>query len=214
MKRVFGAALVIVAVSGARLGGNAHGEEDERPKASITPSNAEVPVDEKSPPDQPDVPTSDLPKPSSAATPDVPVRRVAPPAPKSAVTDVDLTAYGLLNSEAERDSTIRTMLNEYQHTEDDARRAELIRAVTAMVARQFDVRQAFRNRELKRLEADLRALRDRHEKREKLRAEIVHNRVNQLLRESEGLGWGAGTGGESKERRATSQPIDNQSLRK
>jgi hypothetical protein len=59
------------------------------------------------------------------------------------------------------------------------------------VAKQFDRRQDARARELKQLEDQVDKLRRLHERRTEARTEIVRDRVNQLLRQADGLGWGA-----------------------
>jgi hypothetical protein len=58
------------------------------------------------------------------------------------------------------------------------------------VAEQFDVRQRMRERQLAALEEQVQRLRKTHNERGMQRDRIVNDRVQQLVREAQGLGWG------------------------
>jgi hypothetical protein len=60
-----------------------------------------------------------------------------------------------------------------------------------LVAKQFDVRQEARQGELKQLEEQLRKLQELRVRRGAQKEQIVEDRVRQLLRDADGLGWGA-----------------------
>ena len=62
--------------------------------------------------------------------------------------------------------------------------------LTKVVSDQFDLRQESRERELKELEEHVRKLRELHQRRAKEKDQIVRDRVRQLLRDVDGLGWG------------------------
>ncbi len=62
--------------------------------------------------------------------------------------------------------------------------------LTKIVSEQFDIRQSFRESELKEVEEHVRKLRELHQRRAMEKDQIVRDRVRQLLRDVEGLGWG------------------------
>jgi hypothetical protein len=76
---------------------------------------------------------------------------------------------GEAKSEADRDK-LRTRLGE-------------------VLEKQFDQRQKRHEAEIKALEAQVKKLRDLVEKRQENRREIIARRLDQILRESQGLGW-------------------------
>src|SRR5262245_37236425 len=57
------------------------------------------------------------------------------------------------------------------------------------IGKQFDARQKRHKEEIKALEEKLRKLKDLVQKREDKRDEIVSKRLEQLVRDAEGLGW-------------------------
>jgi hypothetical protein len=84
---------------------------------------------------------------------------------------------------------------------DDADRAKLQQTIAELVARQFDVRQSLRQRELEELAEQITRLRALHDQRAAQKDRIVADRVTQVARDAEGLGWGddeAGVGHELK----------------
>jgi len=83
------------------------------------------------------------------------------------------------------------ILAKYQGTEDSAQREKLRGDLQKIVSEQFDLRQQVRQKELEQLEAQVRRLRAIHGRRQEEKEAIVKDRVQQLLRDAEGLGWGA-----------------------
>jgi hypothetical protein len=77
---------------------------------------------------------------------------------------------------------------------DQAARKTAITELTDLVTNQFNTRQKQREQELKQLEEQLKKLRSIQERREAARDEIITDRVRQLMKEAEGLNWGAATG--------------------
>jgi hypothetical protein len=71
---------------------------------------------------------------------------------------------------------------------DDLEEAE--KKLLDLVTNQFEVRQSLRERQLAQLEAQLKRLRAVHEQREDQKDRIIEDRVEQLVREAQGLGWG------------------------
>jgi hypothetical protein len=61
--------------------------------------------------------------------------------------------------------------------------------LTETLGKQFDVRQKRHQDEIAALEKQLKKLRDLVEKRKENRREIVSKRLEQVVREAEGLGW-------------------------
>lgn len=98
---------------------------------------------------------------------------------------------------AEQEAETRRLVGEYSRTEDEVERGAIARELTAVIARQFATRQEARERELKQIEAQVRKLRELHDRRTKQKDEIVQDRVRQLLRDADGLGWGADSDSDS-----------------
>jgi hypothetical protein len=79
--------------------------------------------------------------------------------------------------------------------DDEEVAEEIEEALTEKVGQQFDVRQQMRERQLAALEEQVERLRKIHNERTDQRDRIVRDRVQQLIREAQGLGWGdAGEG--------------------
>ena len=74
---------------------------------------------------------------------------------------------------------------------DDAAKPELRQRLDALLAEHFDAAQTEREEALAALETKVKRLRSLHDKRAAAKAEIVARRADTLLREADGLGWGA-----------------------
>ena len=81
------------------------------------------------------------------------------------------------------------LLGRYRNATDTAARSELRQEIGEAVAQEFDARQAVREHELKQLIEQVQRLKAMHGRRNKAKATIVRDRVDQLLREADGLGW-------------------------
>lgn len=86
----------------------------------------------------------------------------------------------------------REAVARYRGAADDEERNKLEAALRVIVAQHFDVHQKRRQLDLEELEAQVQRLRRLHKKREAAKDQIVGDRVSQLLRDAEGLGWGGG----------------------
>ncbi len=75
-------------------------------------------------------------------------------------------------------------------TADGAEKDVVAAKLKSAVGEQFDQRQDGKARELKALEEQLAKLKEIHSKRTLQRDQIVADRVQQIVREVEGLGWG------------------------
>jgi hypothetical protein len=91
--------------------------------------------------------------------------------------------------EAKAEQEVANLMAQYSHTEDDAERAKIKPKLAAALGKQFEAQQQRRAVELKRLEAQLKKLRDLMEKRSEQKQTIIDKRLDQIVREAEGLGW-------------------------
>ena len=71
----------------------------------------------------------------------------------------------------------------------DSERSEIKTELTENLEKQFDLRQKRHREEIAQLEAKVKQLKDLVEKRQENRREIVAKRLDQILRDAEGLGW-------------------------
>jgi hypothetical protein len=116
--------------------------------------------------------------------------------PVSPLSDTHFTPlikgpYGQPTTEDfERDAQARDLLTRYNETEGQNDREKIVEDLTKIVSAQFDARQDSRELELKQLEEQVKKLRAMHERRAKEKEQIIKDRVRQLLRDAEGLGWG------------------------
>jgi hypothetical protein len=85
---------------------------------------------------------------------------------------------------------VMEILAKYQGTEDSQQREQMRGDLQKIVSEQFDLRQELRQKELEQLEAQVRRLRTIHSRRQEVKESIVKDRVQQLIRDAEGLGWG------------------------
>ena len=85
---------------------------------------------------------------------------------------------------------VQQLLERYRKAPAEDRKL-LTEQLHSVLAEQFKVRQDLREAEIVRLEAEVKRLRELHAKRNEQSAQIVANRVSELLRDAEGLGWGS-----------------------
>ena len=97
----------------------------------------------------------------------------------------------LVRSEHELARRTESLARAYAQESDSAKRRELEDRLRESVDNHFAVKQQLRAEELKQLEAQLRKLQTQHERRNEARSQITRDRVQQLLREADGLGWGS-----------------------
>jgi hypothetical protein len=81
------------------------------------------------------------------------------------------------------------LVAKYAATEQAEERGAIKTQLTELLAKHFDVQQQLRERELGRVEARIKKLRELAQKRREAQKTIVEQRVDQLLREADGLGW-------------------------
>ncbi len=85
----------------------------------------------------------------------------------------------------------RTLVGEYRASSDTGKRVVTKDNLTAVVNEHFALRQTSRQSELDELEKELNRLRALHDRRQNQQDKIVADRVESLLREADGLGWGS-----------------------
>ena len=94
------------------------------------------------------------------------------------------------------DEHLETWVNQaiadYAKTEDQNARKQQREQIAKALDRIFDIRQERRMEELETLEHRVQKLRGTLETREKLKSDILKNRLDYLIREADGLGWGDG----------------------
>ncbi len=100
-------------------------------------------------------------------------------------------AHSKLNREGE------SLASQYAEATDDAERQKIKAQLAELLGRQFELQQQIREDEVAQLESRVKKLRSVIEKRKEARQSIVNNRLEQLLRDAEGLGWSAAPSGGS-----------------
>jgi len=85
---------------------------------------------------------------------------------------------------------VAKLLREFQNA-DESDRKDIVDQINVEVLKQFELRQAAREKELEELEEQLAKLKEKHQKRESMKDEIISARVNDLLNNLQGLGWGS-----------------------
>lgn len=108
---------------------------------------------------------------------------------------VDGEAHKLMESEANSEREARRLVEEYAHTDNETQRAKIKSKLSEVLDKQFDLQQKRREMEVAQIEAQLKKLRELMRKRSEARQTIVEKRLDQLLREAEGLGWTSPSGG-------------------
>jgi hypothetical protein len=115
------------------------------------------------------------------------------PVPISSTLRQPTAYYGVMANPAcaEQDAEVHKRVEEYRATQDEKERARIAKELPDLIAKEFDARQEAREQELKQLEEQLHKLKELHAKRGQQKEQIVEERVRQLLRDADGLGWGS-----------------------
>jgi len=109
--------------------------------------------------------------------------------------EIDEETRALHEQDRAREQSTRQLIQQYRDAESGGDRSELQEKLAQVVREHFEIRQQLREKELAALEARVRRLRELHEKRGDAKDEIVEQRIAQLIREAEGLGWSSGGDG-------------------
>jgi hypothetical protein len=107
--------------------------------------------------------------------------------PSSTAPDPELGK--LLAEEGRIEQETAGLIAEFSRTEDESQRGKTKAKLAATLEKQFDLQQKRRDLEVARIEAQLKKLRDIMRKRGESRQTIIDKRLDQLLREADGLGW-------------------------
>jgi hypothetical protein len=92
----------------------------------------------------------------------------------------------------------RKLIDRWKASKDASERSNLEKSLREMLKAEFSTRLAAHEKEIKQLEEKVRQLRARLDLRHEKQDEIVENRLEQLLRDAQGLGWGSeGIGGQA-----------------
>lgn len=124
------------------------------------------------------------------AQPSVVVENPRPGANYAIVKDASGTSGYVVVSDLSGDGQIGGLLSTYAQAGDDKEKARILQELTKLLMSEFDRRQETRERELKELEDQVKKLRDLQQRRMKEKDQIVQDRIRQLLRDQDGLGWG------------------------
>jgi hypothetical protein len=93
---------------------------------------------------------------------------------------------------------MRQFIERWKAAREGDERAKVESTLREMLQREFAARLAEHEREIKELEEKVRQLRNRLSLRREKQDEIVDHRLQQILRDAQGLGWGTeGMGGQS-----------------
>jgi hypothetical protein len=103
--------------------------------------------------------------------------------------DPDTEMNKLLQEEAAAEQQVAKLVEAYSHAEGESARSGIKSNLSSTLEKEFDLQQKRRDLELKRVEERLRNVRELMKKRNDARRSIIDNRLDQLLREADGLGW-------------------------
>ena len=125
---------------------------------------------------------------SPAASSAIPVQNTDLYGTTSATSGRDLDP--LQKADREHAESTRTLLARYQKSSDQDERKELSEELEKVITEHFEIRQKIRAHELEELNEQIRRLQALHDRREQDKSQIIGDRMRQLLRDAEGLGWG------------------------
>ena len=105
--------------------------------------------------------------------------------------DVPATGLALFQGEASNlNGNVAMLADQLKSTQKTEERESILTKLKTAVGEQFDARQDAKTKELKALEEQLIKLKELHAKRSQQRDQIVADRVQQIVKEADGLGWG------------------------
>lgn len=98
---------------------------------------------------------------------------------------------GLMQQDGEIEAQVQATVAEYSGSDlDSSDRDAKRQALTELLEKQFDARQQRRELEIKQIEERVKKLREALDKRTSAKQKIIERRLNDLLTDAEGLGWG------------------------
>jgi hypothetical protein len=111
------------------------------------------------------------------------------PAIPGPVATSDPELAKILEDESSLDGQVHDLVGEYAATQDEGKRAAIKAKLAPLLDKQFDLQQKRRELEVARLEAQIKKVRDLMKKRAEGQKSIVEKRLDQILRDADGLGW-------------------------
>jgi hypothetical protein len=90
---------------------------------------------------------------------------------------------------------MQKLIEGWKNSKEAVEREKLETELRALLRREFASRLAVHEREIKQLEDKVRQLRERLALRKDKQEDIVDHRLQQILREAQGLGWGSDEAG-------------------
>lgn len=96
---------------------------------------------------------------------------------------------------------------QYGGAKEDEKKSQLRTQLRETLEKQFQLQEQRREQELVKIEERLKSLRELMQKRKDARQTIIDRRLDQLLRDAEGLGWNAPTTGGSSSSRASNAAV-------
>jgi hypothetical protein len=90
---------------------------------------------------------------------------------------------------------VQKLIEGWKNSKEAVEREKLETELRALLRREFASRLAVHEREIKQLEEKVRQLRERLALRKEKQEDIVDHRLQQILREAQGLGWGSDEAG-------------------
>jgi len=99
----------------------------------------------------------------------------------------DPETQALREKEGKLEGDVQKIIKDYNSSKDKDERAKLKKQLEEVSGQQFEVRQQYRELEVKRLETELARIRESIQKRNEIREQIIKRRIAQLLHEYEDL---------------------------
>lgn len=99
----------------------------------------------------------------------------------------DPEARALQEKEQNIEAEVQRIVEQYNSSPDKDERAKLKKRLEELSGEQFDIRQQYREMQVKRLETELARIRESIQKRNENREQIIKRHIAQLLNEEDGL---------------------------
>ena len=103
----------------------------------------------------------------------------------------------LIQADFELSRKSKELATQYGAAKEEAKKSQLRSQLRDTLEKQFQLQQQRRQEELLKIEERLKTLRELMQKRNDARQAIIDRRLDQLLRDAEGLGWNAPGSGDS-----------------
>jgi hypothetical protein len=101
--------------------------------------------------------------------------------------------YSVAGAQSPEEAQLANQAGEFARelgsAKSDTDRDKLKTQLGTVLEKQFELRQQRHKKEIESLEAQVKKLRDLVDKRQENRREIIAKRLDQILQESQGLGW-------------------------